>query len=305
MSLFRDSMRPPPLASDAAVRRYLELIHAEIEADPFFRRRLRGVVLNQFVAAREGTAPATRKAPRAMGRLGRACLYASVAVTLSLGVTMAASQSAVPGDPLYAVKLRIEELRVVALPAELRDDLAVNALTERINELSRLTQDGDVERAEALIAVIEDQVAVVAAMELSPGLEDGLLASRLEVLETLIERLPPRAQQAIEQALAGTPGLVKAGPGPAIGDEQDSSASADDAPVPAVAGPVVTDEADANGPQGDGSGNGGSRNGGTSPPGQADEPSTTPEAIATPRPTPSPKPRDGGRNADPEGKISD
>ena len=72
MSLFRDSMRPPPIASDAALRRYLELVRAEIEPDPLFHRRLRGAVLNQFVAVREG-APSTMRVPsraRAMGRLG-------------------------------------------------------------------------------------------------------------------------------------------------------------------------------------------------------------------------------------------
>ena len=66
MSLFRASMRPPPIASDAALRRYLEIVRAEIEPDPLFRRRLRGLVTNQFVAIREGTAPAARLPSRAM-----------------------------------------------------------------------------------------------------------------------------------------------------------------------------------------------------------------------------------------------
>ena len=58
MSLFRDSLRPPPIASEDALRRYHEIVRAEIEPDPLFRRRLRGLVTNQFVAIREGAAPA-------------------------------------------------------------------------------------------------------------------------------------------------------------------------------------------------------------------------------------------------------
>ena len=93
MSLLRDSLRPPPLASDAAVRRYIELIRAELEPDPLFRRRLRGVVVNRFMAAREGLEqPAHR--PSAMGRLGRAVLYSSFALAMSAGGVMAASQQA-------------------------------------------------------------------------------------------------------------------------------------------------------------------------------------------------------------------
>ncbi|MEO6295416.1 MAG: hypothetical protein ABIP01_01290, partial [Candidatus Limnocylindria bacterium] len=111
MSLFRDSLRPPPLASDAAVRRYLELIRAELEPDPLFRRRLRGEVVNRFVAAREGLEQPARR-PSAMGKLGRAVLYSSFALAMSAGGVMAASQQALPGDVLYSLKLRIEALRL-------------------------------------------------------------------------------------------------------------------------------------------------------------------------------------------------
>ena len=289
MSLFRDSMRPPPIASDAALRRYLELVRAEIEPDPLFHRRLRGAVLNQFVAVREG-APSTMRVPsraRAMGRLGRACLYASVAVAMSVGVTMAASQTALPGDPLYAVKLRIEELRVVALPAEFGDDLAVYALTERINELNRLAEAGEVERAEALASVIEDQVAVVTAMGIGPAAQNNLLASRLDVLDTLVDRLPPKVQQAIERAMAGAPGLTKPDSGPAVGHGQGgATAGSGQGGAPAVEEPSATSEPS----------NSGNRN----PPGQATKPTKTPSPTPSPRPSPSPKEegKGGGQGAD-------
>ena len=123
MSLSHASLTP-----DELVRRYVERVRADLEPDPLFRRRLRGIVSNQFVAAREGSAiPASR--PSRMGRLGRACLYASFALGISVGGVMAASRAAIPGDLLYPVKLQIEALRMEALPAEYRDDLAILALS--------------------------------------------------------------------------------------------------------------------------------------------------------------------------------
>ena len=125
MSLSHASLTP-----DELVRRYVERVRADLEPDPLFRRRLRGIVSNQFVAAREGSAiPASR--PSRMGRLGRACLYVSFALGISVGGVMAASRAAIPGDLLYPVKLQIEALRMEALPAEYRDDLAILSVAIR------------------------------------------------------------------------------------------------------------------------------------------------------------------------------
>ena len=54
MSLFKGSLRPPAVLSDEAIERHLTVLHAEVEIDPLFRRRLRGQVVNRYVAAREG-----------------------------------------------------------------------------------------------------------------------------------------------------------------------------------------------------------------------------------------------------------
>jgi hypothetical protein len=311
MSLFRDSVRPPPLASDAALRRYIELVRADIEPDPLFRRRLRGLVTNRSVAAREGSLPPTRSPGRAIGRLGRAGLYASLALVGSVGVTMAASLSAVPGDPLYAVKLRIEELRVMALPAEFRDDLAIYALSERIDELGRLSAAGKVEQADALLDAIEAQIAVVAAMDIAADTESGLLSSRLEVLDTLVDRLPPKAQQAVERAMAGSPGIVKSGPGPATGHGQDATANGGQGRVPVAVDAATTDSYDSGAPDsgtsdsevsGSDTSNAGTSNGGAkAPTDQVTPPAVTPKPTPTPRPTGTPKVAESGQGADAEG----
>lgn len=210
MSLFRDSMRPPPLASDAAVRRYVELIRAELEPDPLFLRRLRGTVVNRFVAAREGLEQPAWQAS-AMGKLGRACLYATFALGVSVGGAMAASQAALPGDALYPLKRNIEALRLQALPAHLHDELAVMALSERINELGRLAEAGDWERAAGLAASIGDGYEQLADLGMTDA-QNGQLQSRLAVMESLFADLPPQAQAAIERAMDHAPGLNGQGP---------------------------------------------------------------------------------------------
>lgn len=224
MSLFGGAVRPPRKVSELAFRYHVAAIRAEIEPDPLFRRRLRGIVMNQFVATREGIARPARRQRRPMGRLGRAVLYASVALAMSVNVTMAASQTALPGEPLYALKLQIESLRMRALPAEFHDDLAVYALAERVNELGRLAEAGEWERALALAGPIHEEYEALATLGIAPGANDGLLGARLDVLDALLERLPPQAQSAIQQAMQGAPGLLKVEPqGPATGHSPEGS----------------------------------------------------------------------------------
>ena len=65
MSLFRTSLRPPAILSDEAIERYVEAIRHELQPDPLYRRRLRGMVLNRYVAAREGAIASVRPRARA------------------------------------------------------------------------------------------------------------------------------------------------------------------------------------------------------------------------------------------------
>ena len=154
MSLFTNPIRPAPIASDAAVRRYIEGIRRQIEPDPLYRRRVRGQVVNRFVAQKRGIDLTGSQRPSRMGALGRACLYASFALAVSVTGVMAASDAAIPGDVLYPLKLSIEKMRLDVLPDEYHDELAVYALSERIGELSQLVEAGDVARAATLAASI-------------------------------------------------------------------------------------------------------------------------------------------------------
>lgn len=197
MSLFQRPIQPPAILSDEAIERYLAAVRAELSVDPLFRRRLRGSILNRFVAEREGRTAGMPR--RRMGALGRAVLYASFALSISVSSAMAASQGAAPGDALYPLKIQIERLRLEALPEHLHDDLAAHSLGERIHELGVLAERGDWDRVAAQAAAVEDEYRHY----LDASRADGASDRYLEVLTALLERLPERAQLAIEDVLDG------------------------------------------------------------------------------------------------------
>ena len=210
MSLFNRALRPPPTISDEAIERYLSGLNRRIAPDPLFRRRLRSDVVNRFVAAREGISqPAGMSgARREMGRVGRACLYASFTLGVTAASVMAASQEAVPGDPLYPLKQRIERLRMEVAPSHLHAELAAYALGERIEEVARLADAGRWELAIAMAPGIDLDFERLAALGAT---NDTASAARVErhllALEGLIRSLPPTARAAIEDALHGDPGI--------------------------------------------------------------------------------------------------
>lgn len=212
MSLFRSSLRPPMPLSDEAIERYVAAIRAELDPDPLFRRRLRGHVLNRFVAAREGTA-GERPVAKEMTRIGRAALYASVALAISVTGAMAASQQAAPGDVLYPLKRDIEDLRLRVLPDRFHDDLAAYALGQRIDELRRLAEQGRWTAVAAHANAVDEAYDLVVAL----GPDEGELAESLSVAEALLDRLPEAARDAVERALGDTPGLRLGADGDAPG----------------------------------------------------------------------------------------
>jgi len=275
MSLFRGTLRPRAIPSDEAVERYLTTIREELAPDPLFRRRLRGEVMNRYVAAREGMSGAIPRR-RSMGRLGRAVLYASFTVALSTTSVLAVSQVSLPGDVLYPLKRHVERLRMEVLPAQLHHDLAAYELAERIDELARLTEKGDIARASALTAeVAADYEAFIEEADASGVvIEDRYLP----VLTALLDRLPEPAQAAVQAVIdrapshgngtnsgttSGTPNHGAEGSGNGSGHNSSSGAGAG---VPGV----PNDNSNGNGPGGP----------------SAVEPTPKPSKSPKPQPTP-------------------
>jgi Domain of unknown function (DUF5667) len=228
--LFPPSRLEPP---DVLLAERLERSLGHVTPDPLFRRRLRGAVLNEYVARREGLGRRARRPRRQMGVLGRAVLYASFVLVVSVSAVGAASQSALPGDLLYGIKLRLEEIRMQVAPPSVRDDLAAMALAERTRELQQLVEAGawsHVPAAAELVASAEDELASV-----TPDGEAATATSHTqEVLESVIERAPEAALPGLQHALQATttnaanpqaPGHLRDGNGDRQGAQDDPSPS--------------------------------------------------------------------------------
>jgi hypothetical protein len=186
---------------DEAMVLRLERALGRIEPDPLFRRRLRGHVLNRYVAEREGLLAEPRPA-RQMGRLGRSMLIASLAVTLSVSAAAAAAEESLPGDPLHAVKRQLEEVRMRIAPPSVRVQLAGIALAERVEELERLIGSQAWSMVPvAAAAVLEAREALVALDPAPDALGIGAAARAHEALESALAKAPPTARHGLQRAL--------------------------------------------------------------------------------------------------------
>jgi hypothetical protein len=191
--------KPPELPPDDSVLRAVRGALRREDPDPLFRRRLRGVVLNQYIARRDAPAPPRQ---REMGRLGRAVLYASVALALSLTVGGVVSQDSRPGDLLYTMKRRIEEIRLRVAPESVRGQLLGMALDERLGELRGLAIAGDWSRVEGAAAEVTaaDELLVRTGYEPAP-VEAASIEDQIRVVGTLLEDAPASVRRAVVPAL--------------------------------------------------------------------------------------------------------
>ncbi|MEO7296872.1 MAG: hypothetical protein ABIZ57_12115 [Candidatus Limnocylindria bacterium] len=270
MSLFKRALRPPPIVSDEAIERYLTSHREQIEPDPLYRRRLRTDVVNRFVAAREGIDSASRPSlvRREMGRVGRACLYASFTLGVSAASVLAASQEAKPGEVLYPLKQRIEQLRVDVLPPHLHGELAAYALGERIDEMGWLAEAGHLELVAAMGPAIDREYARLVTLGASV---DAAGATRIErhliVLEGLLAKLPPNARDAVRLDIDGSAGTR-------LGNSRNLDPGTPRGVTPAAGGAAAPFGSPTPSP--------------TAKPARAAKPDPT--AAAAPTPTPKPKP---------------
>jgi uncharacterized membrane protein YgcG len=170
------------------------------EPDPQFRNRLRGAILSHHVAVREGHAmPVLRPA---MTPIGRGVLVASVLLAVGVTGVGAASQQAIPDDPLYAVKLRIEALRILAAPPDLRDDLVAMSLEERLSEVETAVSRGRwhaAHEAALLVTQTEDELARLGGPP--PAVADRI-ADHLASLTGLLAAVPAGRSDAAQDISA-------------------------------------------------------------------------------------------------------
>jgi hypothetical protein len=204
--------RQPSATPDDPILRMIARTSGRIRPARPYRWRLRGRLLNQYVAVREGLMPPAVPRRTRMGTLGRAVLFASLGLAISVSAVGAASSGALPGDPLYAVKLQVEELRIQIAPPSVRPALAAAALEERLSEVELLAAAGSWDR----VALGEHEVdGAVAELR---GLGGSLTADQViglehhtQVLTALLARAPAAAQAGLERALVASAGAAAAG----------------------------------------------------------------------------------------------
>lgn len=196
---------------DEAFAERLERSLRRLEPDALYRRRLRGSVLNHFVATREGLVQPSR-GRREMGALGRGVLYASLAVVLSTSAAGVAAAESLPGDPLYPVKLQYEEIRLHMAPPAMRADLMAMALDERLDELETLARAGrwsHVAGAAQGVAEAEERLAGVRGAPGQAAVDE--LTEHAAVLKALVDSAPAAARDGLHRAIQAAASQGKAG----------------------------------------------------------------------------------------------
>ena len=196
---------------DPIIASRIERHMKRIKPDPLFQRRLRGQVVNRYVATREGMVAASRPARlprRGLSLLGRGMLYASLLTAVTATAVGAAAQESLPGDLLYGVKLELETIRMELAPANMRDDLAAMALDERLDEVEALAAAGRWSEVDAAVAAVERARATLAALSDTDGAPTGDLgmSDHVDRLAELITTAPDAEKRGLMRALAASGG---------------------------------------------------------------------------------------------------
>jgi hypothetical protein len=203
--------QPPGLPDEKTVGWLREAV-LELDPDPLFRRRLRGALLNGYVEVREGMRrPAP--APSGMGRIGRAVLYASLTMAVGATAVGAAARDALPGDPLYSVKMAVERIRTDLAPASVQRQLAAASVDTRIDELAQLAARGNWALAAASAQQVAAELRHLETMGGAPSAEETGIEHRLTVLTAILEKAPPAAAEGLQRAIAAP----EAGQQPSVG----------------------------------------------------------------------------------------
>ncbi len=190
-------------------------------------------------------------------------LAAGMAVAfLLLGGSVAASAGSLPDEPLYPVKLAVESAQLALAPsAETRAELSLRFADRRLQEVQQAAEQGRVEAVRRGVALYEqrlgDAVRESQPSAASEGTSGGALQTTLdrqqEVLNRVLNQLPPQAQATVVQAFeagqreakapAGAVSAAASQPSPTVGS-QPSATAAPTAPAlvaaPVTAAPTAT-----------------------------------------------------------------
>ena len=218
--------------------------------------------------------------------LRRRAAAAALAAALLLVPTGVASASALPGEPLYALKRAIEQVQVAAaLTPAAKARVLTDLAGRRLAELERLLAERDTERLPHAIKELDRAVEEASEAVVEGGVRDATLVtelaaiqerSRQEIQELLAGPVPPEAEAAAEEALEDPP------PAPTTAPPVQPSS---DEPPPATTAPPATAPPSTTAPPTGGGQQGGRGNSGGS--GQEGSTGTAPSTTAPPTSSPA------------------
>jgi len=288
----------PSVQPDDPIARMIARTAGRLRPEHEYRWRLRGRVVNQYVAEREGLVKHAPRRPE-MGRVGRAALYASLGLAISVSAVGAASSGALPGDPLYGLKRQVEELRMEISPPSVRPMLAAMAVEERLSEVELLAAAGSWTRVALAEHELDGAVATMHGMGASlPADEIAHLARHTQILAELLANAPASARAGLERALVASAGAgAGANQGSRVGQENQLGGGTGATSSQANNGKSAKDK-----PSGEGSAVTPSKqNPATAPSTQPTEPPSTPAPRPTAPPTTAPPTPDP--SSDPGAKL--
>jgi hypothetical protein len=105
---------------------------------------------------------------------------ALVAIIIAGGGTVYAAGNALPDSPLYSIKLATEQVRLFFTPSDIgKAELYAQFADERVEEIIRMADKGDVELVEKTTNRLNEQLVAIASLALGDGAVpagDGMLA---------------------------------------------------------------------------------------------------------------------------------
>lgn len=132
-----------------------------IEPNPEFRARAR----YQFHTALRETA-SQKIRPFSFWRLRWATVVTTILVMLLAGGSMvAAANSSMPDEPLYPVKLAVEQLQIILTPSSQgKASLYAEFADRRVTEIIHMAQEGNASLAESVTQRLDNQLAMIATL---------------------------------------------------------------------------------------------------------------------------------------------
>ncbi|HEY58726.1 MAG TPA: hypothetical protein G4O04_09380 [Anaerolineae bacterium] len=190
----------------------------EVQPRPAFRRQARRRLLRRirppwFVTfwrdLRLYGRSSTLKTQRRFAMTWIVVLVAMVTALLGGGGAVYASESALPGEALYPVKMAVEEVQLALAGPEQDVNLLAQFTQRRLEEVQALAAQGRHDEIPVVMARYQEQVQAMIQEMAQMGQPDpevvgqsqAMLAQHLQVLQGLAEQVPSEARPALEHAL--------------------------------------------------------------------------------------------------------